>query len=54
MSEIDPITGATCAEGYCKDSADGTHCEHWWDDDGPCCRCSDDTPSMFSDARRRP
>jgi 8-oxo-dGTP pyrophosphatase MutT (NUDIX family) len=28
------------SDGTCANSADGRHCEHWWDDDGPCCVCN--------------
>lgn len=26
-------------DGYCPCREDQTHCEHWWNDDGPCCNC---------------
>lgn len=32
----------------CKRSEDG-HCDCWWDDEGPCCRCGDDTDAGQSD-----
>jgi 8-oxo-dGTP pyrophosphatase MutT (NUDIX family) len=28
------------SDGTCAKSADGRHCEHWWDDSGPCCVCN--------------
>lgn len=31
------------AEGLCPARVDATHCNHWWDNDGPCCDCGDDT-----------
>ncbi len=27
----------------CPKSKDGEHCDHWWDDAGPCHYCGDDT-----------
>lgn len=30
-------------EGYCPARADGTHCVHWWDDEG-CCNCGHNPP----------
>ena len=33
-------------ETHCPQSPDGQHCEwHWYEDDGPCCYCGDDTSS---------
>ena len=33
-------------ETPCPKSPDGQHCEnHWYEDDGPCCYCGDDTSS---------
>ncbi len=26
----------------CPKSKDGEHCDHWWDDAGPCHYCGDD------------
>lgn len=31
------------SEGFCRKREDGTHCEHWWDGDKPCCACSDNS-----------
>ncbi len=33
-------------ETHCPQSPDGAHCEwHWYEDDGPCCYCGDNTSS---------
>ena len=33
-------------EKSCSRSPDGQHCEnHWYEDDGPCCYCGDNTDS---------
>jgi hypothetical protein len=29
-------------EGFCAKRGDGTHCNHWWDGDQPCCACGGD------------
>jgi hypothetical protein len=32
----------TSDDGYCAEreaEGDGTHCDHWWDGEGPCCAC---------------
>ena len=31
-------TKPTSAEGHCRNRADKTHCEHWWDGE-KCCSC---------------
>lgn len=31
----------------CPERSDGTHCEHWWDGNSPCCGCGDDTDSQM-------
>lgn len=30
------------SDGTCERREDGIHCEHWWDDEGPCCTCGND------------
>lgn len=30
------------SDGSCPEREDGTHCVHWWDDEGPCCGCGFD------------
>lgn len=30
------------SDGSCSKREDGTHCVHWWDDEGPCCTCGCD------------
>lgn len=37
-------------ETPCPRSHDGTqHCEHWYDDAGPCCFCADDGDNQHGD-----
>lgn len=47
------MTATRDVDGSCPGYADGTHCRHWWDDDGPCCGCGDDTGAGESDGARR-
>lgn len=35
------VTAKEIRDGGCPKRKDGTHCVHWWDDDGPCCGCGD-------------
>lgn len=36
------LPGVEQAETGCRGREDGTHCEHWYDDEAPCCGCGDD------------
>jgi hypothetical protein len=38
-------------ETACPVRPDG-HCDHWYDDLGPCCSCGDDTGAGQSDESR--
>ncbi len=31
-------------ETPCPNRTDCKHCEHWYDNEGPCCACGDDSP----------
>lgn len=42
------------AEGLCPNREDATHCVHWWDDDGPCCNCGDDTENPARETEGSP
>lgn len=42
------------AEGLCPNREDATHCNHWWDDDGPCCNCGDDTDNPARETEGSP
>lgn len=42
------------AEGLCPAREDATHCNHWWDDDGPCCSCGDDTENPARETEGSP
>lgn len=42
------------AEGLCPARVDATHCNHWWDDDGPCCSCGDDTANPARETEGSP
>jgi len=35
----DQAVGERAQREQAKEKSDGTHCVHWWDDEGPCCRC---------------
>lgn len=39
---------------YCPKRDDGTHCEHWWDGDKPCCNCGDNSYPVDEDGKPRP
>ena len=43
LSQDVVMTSEPTAEAVCASREDGTHCEHWWDNSGPCCACGDDT-----------
>lgn len=36
-------------ETGCRGSEDGGHCEHWYDDEAPCCACGDDGGLVHGD-----
>lgn len=36
------------SDQICTVNEDG-HCDHWWEDEGPCCFCGDDTDAGMSD-----
>lgn len=36
-------------ETPCPKAEDGIHCEHWYDDAAPCCRCGDDGEHVHGD-----
>lgn len=42
LAEVERLKGQ---ETPCPARADSTHCVHWYDDDGPCCGCGDDSNS---------
>ncbi len=51
-SKVVPTPSVSVAEGYCPVMDDHTHCVHWWDDEGPCCACGDDSGAGESDVER--
>lgn len=38
----DGMCGECLGDGACPKSADGMHCDHWWDEE-PCCACGWET-----------
>lgn len=41
-TSLPPFDPAVPWETRCPGSEDGAHCDHWYDDEAPCCRCNDD------------
>lgn len=50
-SEVAAIAASSSSEKRPIDEHE--HCDHWWDDAGPCCRCGDDSNAGQSDAGPR-
>jgi hypothetical protein len=53
VADVTPSPGEV-AEGACANSDDGQHCVHWWDGDGPCCRCGSNEGEIPDEAKLAP